>query len=151
MEAFKHFLSQFFRHVENKVLRIQAFQGHASYDGARCYNLLKKEYGSDGHKTAFEMARTGIQGGLYEVLKKIASHMAKDYAQNEISGRISHFWNALSLNEKFAVINEYAEKYGHLLPPDFTEGSAVLLKMKFTKVLEEHPHMIKRLRETSRV
>jgi hypothetical protein len=87
---------------------------------------------------------------LYEVLKKIAAHLANDYAQNEISARVSHFWNALSTQEKFSVIDEYAQKYGRLLPPDFTEGSAVLLKMNFTKVLAEHPRMIQRFRESGR-
>ena len=147
---FEQFLSNFVRHIENKVLRIPGAIRSSSYDWAKCSNILRKEYGIDGHITAFEMSRSGIRGGLYEVLKKIAAHLANDYAQNEISARVSHFWNALSMQEKFSVIDEYAQKYGRLLPPDFTEGSAVLLKMNFTKVLAEHPRMIQRFRESGR-
>jgi hypothetical protein len=147
---FEQFLSNFVRHIENKVLRIPGAIPSSPFDWAKCSNILKKEYGINGHKTAFEMARSGIRGGLYEVLKKIATHLANDYAQKEISARVSHFWNALSMQDQFAVIEEYAQKYGRLLPPDFTEGSAVLLKMNFTKVLGEHPRMVQRFREAGR-
>ena len=84
------------------------------------------------------------------MLKKNAAHLANEYAQNAISSRVSHFWNALSMQAQFAVMDEYAQKYGRLLPPDFTEGSAVLLKMNFTKVLAEYPRMVQRFREADR-
>lgn len=148
---FEQFLSNFVRHIENEVLGIPGAIPPSSYDWAKCINILQKEYGINGLKTAFEMARSGILGGLYEVLKKIAAHLANDYAQNEISTRVSHFWNALSMQDQFGVMDEYAQKYGRLLPPDFIEGSAVLLKMNFTKVLEEHPRMVQRFREAGRI
>ena len=148
---FEQFLSNFVRHIENVVLKIPGAIPSSTYDWTKCSNILRKEYGINGHKTAFEMARSGIRGGLYEVLRKIAAHLANDYAQNEISARVSHFWNALSMQDQFAIMDEYRQKYGHLLPPDFTEGSAVLLKMNFTKVLGEHPRMIQRFREADRL
>ena len=147
---FEQFLSNFVRHIENVVLKIPGAIPSSAYDWAKCSNILQKEYGINGHKTAFEMARSGIRGGLYEVLKKIAAHLANDYAQNEISARVSHFWNALSMEDQFAVMHEYAQKYGRLIPPDFTERSAVLLKMNFTKVLAEHPRMVQRFRKAGR-
>lgn len=148
---FEEVLSQFVRHIENEVLRLPSSFTASSYDWTKCSRILEREYGNQGHKNAFEMARTGVQGGLYEVLKKIAYHLAQDYAQNEISARVHHFWNDLSMNEKFAAIDEYADKFGKFLPKSYLEGNAVYLKMNFTKVLEEHPRMIQRFRETGRI
>jgi hypothetical protein len=40
-------------------------QGEASeHDLARCIRIIEKEYGNQGLKAAFEMAGTGVQGGL---------------------------------------------------------------------------------------
>ena len=147
---FEQVLTQFVRHVENQVLDMPPDFAPSPYDWSKCVRMLEKEYGHQGHKVAFEMASTGIAGGLYEILKKVAYHLAFEYAQNEISARVSFFWNDLSMDEKFAAIDEYANKYGRFLPKSYAEGSAVLLKMNFTKVLEEHPRMIQRLRNTIR-
>lgn len=120
------------------------------YDWKKCVRILQREYGHQGEKFAFEMASTGIAGGLYEVMKKVAHHLTHDFSQNEISARVNFFWNDLSIDEKFAVIDEYAKKFGKFLPRFYVEGGAVFLMMNFTKVLEEHPSMIQRLRNTIR-
>jgi hypothetical protein len=57
--------------------------------------LLLKEYGPNGEKAAFEMVRTGTQGGQYAVLKSIAKQMINDYAGTGIRARISHYWTSL--------------------------------------------------------
>ena len=76
--------------------------------------------------------------------------MAEKYAQNEISARISDYWNRLTVDEKLAAVDEYLSKSGHMLPMEFTDGSAVRLKVHFTKVLNEHPKMIRRMRQIVR-
>ena len=150
MESFERILSEFFRHIEKEVLKVPKYPPFSSFDWGRCSVLLEKQFGRRGHIVAFEMARTGTQGGLYEVLKKIASNLGNKYAQNEISSRVGLFWNGLSLNEKFAVIDEYAKKFGRFLPKSYLESNAVFLKMNFTKVLEEHPRMVQRFRGAGR-
>jgi hypothetical protein len=109
-----------------------------------------KEYGTNGEKAAFEMVRTGSVGGLYTVLKAVASRMIDDYAGNEISGRIRYFWENLSIDEQVEATEEYLGKYGHLLPSELTEGSAARIRANFIKVLEEHSHLIKRMRDIGR-
>ncbi len=88
---FEQVLSQFVRHVDNQVLHMPSDFAPSSYDWAKCVRILEKEYGDQGHKVAFEMASTGIAGGLYEVLKRVAYHLAYDFAQNEISARVIFF------------------------------------------------------------
>ena len=35
------------------------------------------------------------------------------------------YWNSLTVYEKLTAIDEYFRKYGHLLPNETTEGSAI--------------------------
>jgi hypothetical protein len=150
-EGFKTGLTKFYRHVENVVLRIQPLRSLApDIDWGRCYQLLIKEYGPNGEKAAFEMVRTGTEHGFYGVLKAVARRMVDGYAGNETAARISNFWETLSTDEKVAVSREYLDKYGHLLPPELTSGNAARVRANFVKVLEEHPSIMKRLREIGR-
>ena len=112
--------------------------------------MLKKAYGDQADKAAFEMARTGVEGGLYGVLKTVAQLMVEEYAGNEIRARAGAFWNGLSLDEKLEVPTEYIKKHGHLLPSELTEGSAARLRMNFLKVLEEHPRLFMNVQRVGR-
>jgi hypothetical protein len=148
-DEFTTVLANFCCHTENNTLRIHPpRKPEPDFDGARCYRLLIKEYGPSGEKAAFEMIRTGAEGGLYAVLKAVAKLMIEEYAGNEISARIVYYWQDLSNDEKIAAAQEYICKYGHLLPSELTEGSAARILVNFTKVLEEHPKLIKRLRKS---
>ena len=146
-ETFLSIIGEFYRHTENIILGIPSFQsGSRDFEWSRAARYLDMEYGHNGVKAAFEIARTGVGGGLYSVLKKIAKHMADEYAQNEITARIIAFWNGLSINERLSVVDEYLSKYGHLLPSELTEGSAARIRINFVKALHEHPRLIKRIR-----
>jgi hypothetical protein len=150
-EGFRTVLTEFYRHVENVILRIRSFRSpNPDIDWGCCYQLLIKEYGPNGEKASFELARTGSEQGLYGVLKAIARRMIDDYAGNEIAARISNFWESLSIDEKLAVSKEYLDKYGHLLPSELTSGSAARVRANFLKVLEQHPSIMKRLRKIGR-
>jgi hypothetical protein len=150
-EEFRTVLTKFYRHVENVVLRLRPSRSlDPDIDWGRCYQRLIKEYGPNGEKAAFEMVRTGTEHGLYGVLKAVARRMADGYAGNEIAARISNFWETLSTDEELAVCDEYLNKYGHLLPPELTSGSAARVRANFLKVLEEHPSIMKRLRNIGR-
>ena len=150
-EGFRTVLTEFFRHVENVVLRIRPpFFPNPDFDWGRCCKLLLKEYGANGEKAAFEMARTGTEQGLYGVLKTVARRMVDDYAGNEIAARVSKFWETLSTDEKLAVSQEYLDKYGHLLPSELTSGSAARIRVNFPRVLEEHTSIVKNLRNIGR-
>lgn len=148
-EDFQEVMTHFYCHVENMILCVER-SPFPDADWPRCLEQLRKAYGSSGEKTAFEIARTGLEGGLYAVLKNVAARMMEKYSGNEISARINQFWNDLSNAERFAVMDEYLAKYGHLLPSEMTEGSAARLRANFTKVLVQHPHLIRGLRTTLR-
>jgi hypothetical protein len=147
---FRFVLIKFFTHTEGLALRNQSrHTNEPAMEWGRCAKLLLNKYGPNGDKTAFEMARTGIQGGLYAVLRSVAEEMISEYTGNEIKAKISQYWHSLSVDEKLAATDEYLTKYDHLLPSDLTEGSAAHIKANFTKVLEEHPRLINRMRSIS--
>ncbi|MCX5674670.1 MAG: hypothetical protein NTX87_06645 [Planctomycetota bacterium] len=145
-DRFRHCLIRFLHHAETRLLRLSA-PCHMGVEFAwgRCCQILMRAYGPNGEKTAFEMARTGNEGGLYAVLKKMAQTMADQFAQNEIEAKIGTYWNYLSINEKLAAGDEYLAKYGHLLPSELTEGSAARIRANLPKVLQEHSNLLRRL------
>ena len=146
-EEYQEFLADFFRHIESVVLRLGSKAPRAKdLYWARCSNILEKEYGPSGFKTAFEMVRTGKNNGLYRILKIIADQMSKNYSQNEISARINDYLAKLTIDETLAAADEYHRKFGHLLPSDFTDANAIRLKSHFQKALKEHPDIIRRMR-----
>jgi hypothetical protein len=148
---FRAALTGFYRHVENVILNIPSFcSPNPDIDWGLCCQMLIKEYGQSGEKAAFEIVRTGVEGGLYSVLKAVSRRMITEYAGNEIAARIAIFWNGLSIDEKLAASQEYLDKYGHLLPSELTSGSAARIRVNFPRVLEEHPNIIKRLRNIGR-
>lgn len=150
-EEFESIMVNFFCHVENVVLKINPRRlPHPDMDGHRCNNMLRKEYGPNGENTAFVIAKSGTEGGLYSVLRAVARHMADEYAENYIGSFISEFWDSLSVDEKLAVSKEYLDKYGRLIPSELMEGGAVRVRAFFWKVLEEHPKIINRLRNVNR-
>jgi len=150
-QGFRTVLTEFYRHVENTILRIRSgFSPDPDFDWGRCCRVLVKEYGGSGEKAAFEIARTGTERGFYGVLKAVARQMINEYCGNEISAKISNFWQSLTTDEKLAVSQEYLDKYGNLLPGELTSGSAARIRANFIRVLEEHPRTVKRLRNIGR-
>jgi len=147
---FRLVLSKFCSHVEKVVLRINSSLFDLDMYWGRCCRIFMKEYGASGEKTAFEIARTGTEGGLPSLFKLVAKRMGEEYAQREIAAGVGCFYGSLDVDEKLAVCDEYLQKYGHLLPSELTEGSAARIKANFLKVLEEHPRTIQRLRNISR-
>ena len=148
---FHRFLAEFFCHMENILLRLNPTRKpEYDFDGGRCLHLLQKELGSQADKVAFDRARTGIDGGLYGVLKLVARLMVEEYSGNEITARVGEFWTGLSLDEKLEVPQEYVRKHGHMLPSEVAEGMATRVIINFRRVLEEHPRLIARLRRVGR-
>jgi hypothetical protein len=146
-EEFKTIMSKFVAHLDSVILRLYTpREVNFDHDWGYACRMLMKLYGGNGEKTAFELARTGNEGGLYRVFKDVAQQIMEEYTQNEIRAKINHYWDSLHTSEKFNAIDEYLSHYGHLLPSELTEGSAARIKANFPKVLEEHTQMMQRLK-----
>ena len=150
-DEFKECMARFLCHVENALLRINPPRSFdLEFDWGRCTDILRQEYGPTGFMAAFEIASTGTEGGMYSILKAVARRLSEQYAGNEISARISRYWNDLSADAMIASSKEYLEKFGHLLPPELTEGGAARVRANLPKVLEQHPRLIRELKRVGR-
>ncbi|MFC1761016.1 hypothetical protein ACFL6U_02925 [Planctomycetota bacterium] len=137
-------LAEFFMHVEAMILQLHPGPLDVDFHWGRCVQLLHHIYGRSGEKAAFEMARTGNEGGLFSVLRAVALRMAEEYAENEISARVYDYWQRLSTNEQMSAATEYLEKYGHLLPTEMTEGYGARIRANFSRVLAQHPQILRK-------
>jgi len=150
-DEFTHLMAGFLTHVETRVLRLRAApDASVGYQWDRCAQRLRDAFGRQGDKAAFEMARTGVEGGLHRVLREVAQRVAAHYAEAEIAGRIYEYWNCMSAEEQIAAAREYLAHYGHLLPSEMTEGSAARILANFPQVLQQHPELVQRIRRVGR-
>ena len=149
---FERCLCEFTRHVLFSVLQLRT-QTDVSLDfywSHYTVPALRQVYGPSGTKAAFEMARTGNDGGLYTVLRRMSMRVAEDYCKREIAARVSVYLESLSVGEQMEACSDYLDKYGVLLPSELTEDSAARIRADFGKVLKQHPWLLKKVHEVGR-
>lgn len=109
----------------------------------RCY--AREQNGS--WMAAFEYARTGNRGGIAGVCKVLADRWVHDRVADVARALVNGFYFRLSHAERDRVVDLYLAHYGHLLPPEITEGGATRMRgVAFTRVLEAHPRLYERTR-----
>jgi len=150
-DEFRCCMAEFLRHVDNYSLRLRRPVDISSdYYWSQCVRVLLKVYGSSGEKAAFEVARTGNDGGLNSVIRSVAMHVAEGYIKMEIQAKVGAYLESLSIDQQLAASCEYLAKHGHLLPTEMTEASAARIHAEFRKVLEKHPWLILKIHEVGR-
>ncbi len=150
-DGFLDYLIGVMRAGERHMLNLpEAMGGHDGHYRSMCHSLLNEIYGSSGLRTAFHLATSGEDGGLYSVVSQLLGQMAGMYAGNEIESRINACWNSLSHEDKLAAPDEYLARYGHLLPPELVEGSAPVVRARFPEVLKNHVRLLKDLARVGR-
>ena len=147
-DEFKEMMAEFYCLVESNMIGLEKpRQMNLSMDWGRCSFLLLDKYGKHrGDQAAFRIAQSGVEGGLYSVLKYVAKTLAQQFTTNWIGVRISQFWKSLSTEEFFTVSQEYLDKYRHILSPEILEEGPLIFAAKFMEFLEHHPQMMKDLK-----
>ncbi len=149
-DDFRLKMGEFLAHVEAKILRLNAGLTAPDFNSDRCLALFGRIYGSGGAKTAFEMARTGNEGGFLAVLRTVTLRMAEEYTEREIAAHVGQYWQELSPDEQLAATSEYIKKYGHLLPSEMTEASAARVRGNFLNILKQHARVLQKTRRIGR-
>ena len=115
------------------------------YEWALCQRILNAVYGGkEGWRSALELARTGVDGGLYGAVKAFLQKAAEQYLGKIIEAGIDSLWRQLSFEEQIAVTREYMSEYGSLLPASVADRSSVDLVLGFPRLLREHPRILQR-------
>ena len=148
-EEFRDVVSRFLCHVENGVLKIHRSHD-PDFDLGRAVRLLRKDFGPNGDIAAAQISMAGVEGGLYRVLKALATRMIEEYSENEVSAKVSDYWNHLTLDERLEAGREYLAKFGNLLPREVTEGSAPRVRAFLPRFLVQHPRLVRQLRNVGR-
>jgi hypothetical protein len=146
---FEDCLASFYCHLENGHFNSQR-DVNRIFDYDRCTTILVEAYGSNGEKIAFEMARTGVDGGIYSIYKLIAQKLTEQYAQNTIRALVSDYLNGMDAERWMKITELYKKDYSHLLPPEFKDKSVAFLCANLNNILEEHPRTVKRMRKIGR-
>ncbi|MCH9008277.1 hypothetical protein IIA29_09775 [candidate division KSB1 bacterium] len=144
---YKACLAQFLQAARNAALRLSDDVGRdleANFGSALHY--LARAYPGNTLQTVYSMMQSGAEGGVYKIVTTLARLMAEEFAQNEINARISHYWLNLTVEEQLAAGDEYVALYQDLLPGN-TREEMVRIKASFLRVLQDHPRMLKRMRE----
>jgi hypothetical protein len=145
-DQFKRIVGDFYWHVDSTMLGVIPMNEEMRQGFA--YQTLNEIYGMHGMNAGFSMAQSGVEDGLYGVLKKMGQAIAKRHLENQIGVAVAQFINELMSDFELydQCVAEYARKYARILPPEYLEDNAIDLKMNFGQVLENHPYLIKRMR-----
>lgn len=114
----------------------------------RAVQLLRSTYGPRGDLAAYEMQRSGVEGGLLGVLRKVAAAAVEERVKADVSAWVTSFCGRLSADEYLQVGAEYIRKHGHLLPAEMREGHALRPRLNLIELFKAH-HAL--LVETNRV
>jgi len=150
-DDFGHCMARFLQRLDVCIMRLsRPVDSSLDHYLAWFPTVLIQVYGPNGEKTAFEIARTGNEGGLYAVIKAVAMRRADEYSQNEITARVTDYLANLSVDEQHDACSEYITKYGHLLPSEITEVDAIRIRASFRKTLEKHPRLLMKFQGVGR-
>lgn len=122
--------------------QLPALKLHAGHAPAL---LLEREYGANAHLHAFDIARSGAEGGLWGILQTLARLTQEQMFERLSLVVVTSYWQSTSAEQLVKDAHDYLKEYGHLMPGEMTEGSQAFLLGNFRKVLLEHPNLIRKL------
>ncbi|MEI8044595.1 MAG: hypothetical protein WCL11_24505 [Verrucomicrobiota bacterium] len=143
------FLARLHCHLECRALGIGARPPDSRFDLSRCWALLKAKFGDSAPQAAFEIARTGAQGGVRQLLRTVARLYSRRYAENLISIAVEAYCSNRTTDELLADADEYIRNYRQIMPSELTEGSGARIHANLRKALKQHPYVIRRLRHAA--
>jgi hypothetical protein len=144
---FKKLVGDFYWHVESTLIGFS--DKEAPYDWyiqQKACQLMDRDYGENGSWVAYNIALSGAESGLYGVFKRIGEAMKREESFVLIRCEVDSF--LADVGESYlSAVHEYARKYEHLLPTEYSNGK---LLCDFRDILTRHPYVVKRLRELGR-
>lgn len=150
-QAFMDDLERFASHVHSSCFGdAAAWYGQNVSHGGRCTYWLREIYGSSGERAAFRIARSGAEGGLLGIRRRLAEHLAKGWIANQIGAIVSECLSQLDFHGRAALAQEYLANFGHLLPLAIRTASETELNIHLQPLLERHPYLILEMRSVTR-
>ena len=148
-EEYRKIIAVFLCHIECTILGGPLQEGDTDFYFKRCNILLKRKYGDSVLQAPFEAVRTGNEGGLRALLKEVAELYSTDYTENLVGVTVESYINNRALAALQADADEYISRYGRIIPGEISEGRVGRIHFNFSKVLKQHPFIIRDLRRAS--
>ncbi len=143
-EAHENCLAEFLEYLYEKEFSTSNMDMDHDFRYGLAIRHLEKKYPENTSTTVHSIMSTGVEGGVYSILKALAHAVAAEFSQRVIGSHVSEYWNNLSTDEKLAASDEYIDLYQDILPASVL-SDRVRFKAFFWKVLEDHPWVLKRI------
>ncbi|MBT3379372.1 MAG: hypothetical protein HN742_26470 [Lentisphaerae bacterium] len=140
-DAYCGLLAAFYARLESAVLGINPpRKPNMEFDFSRCVRLMERTmYGESAMQAGFEVARTGTEGGVRQLLGRLAAAYGQTSASDQARALVSLYWEKRTHPQLFSDMDEYIAAYGHMLPSEALEGNAPRIRGKFWEALAAHP------------
>jgi hypothetical protein len=150
--GFECIISDFFWHLERAIMEIDNSTFYSLELWAlptESLQVLQELYGFRGPEIAFERANSGVDGGLYRVLRDMTDHQVKRHVDKQIRYLVQvHRWSFS--DGLIPAASEYQRRFQHLMP-ELKTHRPMELATRLEELLINHPWMIKRMRSLGRV
>ena len=100
-EEYQDCLAEIVQVGRKAVLNLPFFKlDDKDIDFGEAIRFLSKEYPGDTIQIVYSIMLSGAEGGVYQIMKALASVMAEEYTQNQITANVVECWDNLTLKEK---------------------------------------------------
>ena len=149
-DEYTAWLAALYCHLECTVLGLPGRRAHPVLDLRRAWDLLRGPYGGDTPQTLYDVARSGSEGGLLQIMNTLAERYCDEYAEQLVSNAVTFYLADRSPAKVLSDVREYVARHGNIIPPEISEGFPARIAAHFPKVLATHPFAMQRLRRTGR-
>jgi len=144
---------RFWRHLQPRMLGLgtNPLPECGPFEWEHCKRTLNAVYSNKtGWRTALDIARSGVEGGLTGVCRRFAERMMTEYVEQLIDAGVQSFWHGLSADERIAAAKEYVATYADVLPAAFVNKHPAELQELLPSILRQHPRMLQRFHRIGR-
>jgi hypothetical protein len=149
-DEYTAWLAALYCHLECTVLGLPGRRANPVLDLCRAWDLLRRPYGGDTPQTLYDVARSGSEGGLRQIMNTLAERYGDEYTEQLVSNAVTCYMADRSPAKLLSDAREYVALHGNIIPSEISEGSPARIASHFPKVLALHPLAMQRLRQTGR-
>ena len=149
-DEYTAWLATLYCHLECTVLGIPQRKPHPSLDLCRAWELLKRPYGQNAPQTLYDIARSGSEGGLRQIMRTMADVYGEEYARGLVAVAVGFYLAGRPPSDLISDAREYLALHREIIPSELQDGTPARIMASFSKVLEMHPFTLRRIRQSVR-
>ncbi|MGA2497749.1 MAG: hypothetical protein ABSH20_08410 [Tepidisphaeraceae bacterium] len=150
-DSFQEMVIQFLCHVDQHLAGASSRRPPMPpYDLGHCVDVFESIYGSMGIHRAYDLARTGHEGGVYRVLRDFAAALVMRAHRHTIAKPISDFLWDMTEEGRMEMARHYIARFGSYLPPEWLEHGGVPVARNLKQILQQHPELMVKIMSLDR-